>query len=418
MRRMTVTERIIARAAGVTAVTPGEEVWAKVDLAVMNDSSGPRRIQSILERLGDTLWDPERIVLVSDHFIPPSNPRHAEILSMTRRWAQEKGIAHFYEYQGILHNLLLEFRLVRPGMLVVGADSHTTTAGAVGAVAVPIGSSELAAVLVTGEIWLRVPETVCIKLHGKLQPGVMARDIDFHILGTLKSDFAIYKSIEFSGPAIAHLSIEERSVLTNAGIEMGAKNALVPADTITWEYYDITPESVLQHDPCADFEHLYEFTVSTLEPQIALPHQVDNVANVSDIVGQPVDIAYLGSCVGAKLSDLRMAAQILRGHKVSIPFIVTPATRSAYEAVLRDGTLATLVEAGAIVQPPGCGPCAGVHMGILGPDQRAIASVTRNFRGRMGSRDAEIYLGSPATVAASVIEGKIADPRHYVTEVA
>ncbi len=416
MRRMTVTERIIARAAGIKEVRPGDEVWARIDLAVMNDSSGPRRIAPVIERLGGKLWDPSRVVLVCDHFIPASNLRHAEILSITRRWAREKGVTHFFEYQGILHNLLLEKQLVRPGMLIVGADSHTTTAGAAGAVAIPIGSNELATVLVTGEVWLRVPGTICIRLVGQLPPGVMARDIDFLILGRLKNDFAVYKAIEFAGPALATLSLDERSVLTNAGIEMGAKNAIVPPDAVTWRSYAMEPDAFLAHDPDADFDEVYEFDLTDLEPQIALPHQVDTVASVSDVAGLPIDVAYLGSCAGAKLVDLQAAARILRGHTMRVPLIVTPSTRGAYEAALRDGTLATLVEAGATIQPPGCGPCAGVHMGILGAGERAIASMTRNFRGRMGASDAEIYLGSPLTVAASAIEGQIADPRVYLQE--
>lgn len=414
MRRMTVTEKIIARAAGREQVQPGDEVWARVDLAMMNDSSGPRRIAPVIEQLGGRLRDPERLVLVSDHFIPAANPRHAEILAITRRWAAEKGVSHFYEYDGILHNLVLEKRLARPGMLITGADSHSGTAGAAGAVAVPIGSNELATVLVTGEVWLRVPETVAIRLVGTLPAGVTARDVDFQILGRLKSDFALYRAVEFAGPVVDRFSIEERSTLTNAGIEMGAKNAIVPADETTWAELGGEPDPWLAHDPDADFVQVYEFDVSDLEPQIAQPHQVDNVAGVSAVAGLPIGVAHIGSCVGARLGDLRAAAALLRGRTVRVPLIVTPATRAAYEAAMRDGTLATLVEAGAIIQPAGCGACAGLHSGVLAEGERTITSFTRNFRGRMGSPNAEIYLGSPLTVAASAIEGCIADPRPYL----
>jgi 3-isopropylmalate/(R)-2-methylmalate dehydratase large subunit len=414
---MPVSERIIARAAGRAAVRPGDEVWTTVDRAVMNDSSGPRRMAALVERLGGKVWDPEKVVLVSDHFIPAATIRHAEILSVTRNWAKEKGLVNFFEYDGILHNLLLERRLVEPGQLLVGADSHTVTAGASGAVAIPIGSNELGAVLVTGEVWLRVPETICLRLEGVLQPGVMARDIDFQILGRLKNDFATYRSVEFAGSALDGLSIDERSVLSNAGIEMGAKNAIVPADAVTAAWYqalDDQPDwAAIAHDPAADFAQTHVFDVSGLEPQVALPHRVDNVAGISDVEPAPITGAHIGSCVGAKLTDLRAAAMVLRGQKVSVPLVVTPATRAAMDAAVEDGTAQTLLDAGAIIQAPGCGPCAGVHMGVLGDGERIIASVTRNFRGRMGSREAEIYLGSPQTVAASAIAGRIADPRRY-----
>jgi 3-isopropylmalate/(R)-2-methylmalate dehydratase large subunit len=411
---MTVTEKIIARAAGLEAVRPGDEVWVRADLAVMNDSSGPRRIAPVIERFGGQLWDPERVVLVSDHFIPASSLRHADILKVTREWAHEKGLKHFYEYDGIMHNILLEKRLARPGTLLVGADSHTVTAGAAGLVAIPIGSNELATVLVTGEVWLRVPESVHIRLNGTLPQGVMARDINFLILGRLKSDFAMYRAVEFSGAVLGSLSLQERSVLSNGGIEMGAKNAIVPADAATWADYDMPPEPWLEHDPQAEFERVYEFEVADLEPQVATPHHVDNIAGISAVAGEPVTVAHIGSCVGAKLSDMRAAAKVLHGRCVRVPLIVTPATRDGYGEALRDGTLATLIAAGATIQAPGCGPCAAVHMGIMGPGERAIATITRNFRGRMGSTDSEIFLGSPLTVAASAVEGRLADPRPYL----
>lgn len=416
-RTMPLSERIIARAAGVQSVSPGEEVWTSVDRAVMNDSSGPRRMAALVEELGGSIWDPEKVVLASDHFIPASTLRQAEILATTRAWARGKGLIHYFEYDGILHNLLLERRLVEPGMLLVGADSHTVTAGAVGAVAIPIGSNELGAVLVTGEVWLRVPETICIRLDGALQRGVMARDIDFQILSRLKNDFASYCSVEFAGSTLATLSIEERSVLTNAGIEMGAKNAVVPADQVTKQWYAPLDHQIdwpsLAHDPNADFAQIHEFNVSDLVPQVALPHRPDNVVAVTDLSNTSITGAHIGSCVGAKLTDLRAAADVLRGNKVSVPLVVTPSTQAAMNMAVADGTAKILLDAGATLQAPGCGPCAGIHMGVLGDGERIIASMTRNFRGRMGSRESEIYLGSPQTVAASAIEGKIADPRPF-----
>lgn len=420
MSPMTVTERILSRASGEHNLRPGTEVWAPVDLAVMNDSSGPRRMAATVKQLGDRLWNPDKVVVVSDHFIPAATLRHADILTKTRHWAQKHEIKHFYEYDGILHNLLLEKRIIQPGMLMVGADSHTGTAGAAGAVAIPIGSNELGTVLTTGEVWLRVPESVCIRLEGSLPPGVMARDIDFRILGEVGSDFANYRAIEFAGSALSTLSVEERSTLTNAGIEMGAKNTIVPWDAITEAWFekdsmDSSSRDWLKHDPNATFAETRTFDISALDPQVALPHRVDSIASVKQVSGTPLTAAHIGSCVGAKLSDLQAAANVVRGNTTRIPLIVTPATRAGYNEAIRDGTAEALATAGAILQAPGCGPCAGVHMGILGHSERIIASVTRNFRGRMGSRDSEIYLGSPRTVAASAIEGRIADPRHYVS---
>ncbi len=414
VRRQTVTERIIARAGGLDSVQPGDEVWARVDLMIMNDSSGPRRIAPVIERLGGRLLDPDRVVLVSDHFIPAGNARHAEILQITRDWARGMGLTHFYEYDGILHNIVIERRLARPGTLITGADSHSGTAGAAGAVAVPIGSNELATVMVTGEVWLRVPETECIRLEGHLPLGVMARDINFAILGRLKSDFATYRAVEFAGPVLAALSMAERSVLSNAGIEMGAKNAIVPADATTWDYYGLPPDPTFAHDPEAQFHRVHSFDIGALEPLVTVPHHVHNIASVSEVKGTPVTVAHIGSCVGAKLNDIHAAVRVLRGRRVRVPLIVTPATRDAQDAAARDGTLAALIEAGATIQAPGCGPCAGVHMGVVGPGERVIGTVTRNFRGRMGSREAEIYLGNPLTVAASAVEGCIADPRPYL----
>lgn len=412
---MTLAEKIIARAAGRNSVSPGDEVWVDVDLAIMNDSSGPRRFAELFTKeLGGKVWDPERVVIASDHFFPAANLRHAEILSVTRKWALEQGIRHFYEFEGVLHNLLLERRIVRPGMFLAGADSHTTTAGAAGVVATPIGSTELATVLATGRMWVSVPESVAITLRGRLRPGVLARDLDLAILARLKSDFALYKAVEFNGPALAGFDMDSRSVLTNAGIEMGAECALVHPDQVSWDYAGGPVDAGLTSDIDATYAERHAFELDDIEPQVAVPHQVDTGVSVSQVAGQELDVAYLGSCVGGKLSDLRLAAGVLEGKRTRIPLLVTPATREVYDTALADGTLQTLASAGAIIQAAGCGACAGLHSGVLGNGQRLIGSVTRNFKGRMGSRDAKVFLGSPLTVAASAIEGHIADPRPYL----
>lgn len=416
---MTQTERILARAAGRRSVQPGDELWAKVDLVVMHDSSGPRRIIPILEQLGGRVWDPSRVVLAIDHFTPAATLRHAEILTQTRRWAREHGVAHFFDGEGILHNLLLEEGIAQPGMFIVGADSHTLTAGACGAVAVGVGSTELAVVLATGEIWVTVPPTVLVRFDDHLPLGVAARDMAMAVLGRLRADFALNRAVEFAGSAVRALNPEERSVLTNQAVEMGAENGIVAPDDLT-ALAETRPQWAVPplEDGRAEprYEQVYTFDADELVPMVALPPSVDNARPVSEVEGQSIDRAYLGSCAGAKYADLAMAARILRGRRVRVPLTVVPATRRAYQQALADGTLAALVEAGATVQAPGCGACAGLHSGVLGPGERCIATVTRNFPGRMGHPSSEVYLASPYTVAASAVTGAITDPRQLLDE--
>jgi 3-isopropylmalate/(R)-2-methylmalate dehydratase large subunit len=396
---MTLTEKIIARAAGMDSVQPGDEVWVTADRIVMNDTGGPRRIAGLIDELGGVA-DRERVVLVSDHFIPAANLRHANILKVTRDWAQAQNIPHFYEYQGILHNILLEAGLVQPGMLVVGSDSHTVSAGAVGAVALSVGSTELATVLASNELWLNVPESVNIQLDGQLAPLVDLRDITMTILGALKTDFALSLAVEFSGSFLQHLDLDGRLVLSNQGIEMGALNAIVPPDA-----------SILEGDADARYQMHYHYDVSAITPQVAMPHMVDNIQPADSLPDVRLDAAWIGSCVGGRYADLKAAADILRGQKTRIPLIVTPATHAIYRRCLEDGSLQTLVEAGAIVHPAGCGACAGLHSGTVADNETIITTATRNFRGRMGSRESSVYLASPYTVAASAVAGRVIDPR-------
>jgi len=409
---MTLTERILARAAGRSSVRPGEEVWASVDLAVMHDSSGPRRIGPLLDRLGGRLWDPEKVVLAIDHFWPPATLTQAEIVTLTRAWARDHELPHFFDGHGVLHNLLLEAGLVRGGMLVVGADSHTCTAGAIGAVAVGVGATELATVLATGEIWLRVPSTVLIRFEGSLPSYLAARDLAMTVLGYLGADFAIYRAVEYGGDAVATLPLDERAVLTNQAVEMGAKNGIIapPPDAarIQGDSLDLAPTAP------GDCEAVHTFRVSDLEPLVALPPRVDHVRPVRELEGLRVDRAYIGSCAGGKTTDLRLAARVLRGRRVRVPLVVTPATQGVVRECLADGTLGTLAEAGVVLQAPGCGACAGLHSGLLGPGERCVATVTRNNPGRMGHRSAEIYLASPLTVAASALTGRLTDPREVL----
>ncbi len=416
-RPMTLTEKIIARAAGQAAVAPGDEVWAAVDLAAMHDSSGPRRIAGTLERLGGRLWDRDRVVLAVDHFTPAATVRHAEILATTRRWARDAALRHFFDGVGIMHNVLLEEGLALPGTLIVGADSHTVTAGAVGALAVGVGATELATVLATGEIWLRVPPTVLVRFEGALPPYLTARDLAMAVLRDLRADFAIYRAVEFAGPTVESMALDERAVLANQAIEMGAKNGIVPPSGPVLARYGAAAAAAgrpLAGDPGCAYEAIHAFDAAGLPPLVAAPPNVDNVHPVAELGGLPLDRAYLGSCVGGKAHDLRAAARVLRGRRVRIPLQVTPATRRVVEETLEDGTLGALVAAGAVIAAPGCGACAGLHGGLLGPGERCVASVTRNFPGRMGAPSAEIYLASPLTVAASAVTGRLTDPRELL----
>ena len=408
------TEKIIARAAGQETVRPGDEIWAVADRIIMNDTTGPRRIAGLIDELGG-VRDRDRIVLASDHFVPPANIRQAEILKTTREWAQSQDLEHYFEYQGVLHNLILQESLVLPGMLLVGADSHTVTAGAMGAVAVAVGSTELATVIATGEIWLRVPQGILIHLSGQLSPWVEMRDVTMHLLGKYKADFALYSGVEFTGPFADGLDLEQRLVLSNQGIEMGSKNStVVPSQKLLdlIEAADIQQDfTPIYPDDDADYAVKYEIDVGELVPQVALPHAVDNLVPADQVQDGEVDIAWIGSCVGGRYADLRAAADILRGKQVRIPLLINPATHAIYRRAVEDGTFQTLLDAGAVFQPAGCGPCAGLHSGILAADEKVITTATRNFRGRMGSRDSGVYLASPYTVAASALAGRVVDPR-------
>jgi 3-isopropylmalate/(R)-2-methylmalate dehydratase large subunit len=409
---MTLTEKIIARACGRDEVRPGEEVWATADRMIMNDSSGPRRVAPLVEELGG-LWDRSRVVLASDHFVPAATLRHAEIVRGARRWARDQAIGAFYEYQGILHNLVLQEWLARPGMLLIGADSHTVTAGAVGAVAVAVGSSELATVLASGQVWLRVPETIRVDLTGTLPDRVDMRDVTFVLLAARGSDWASYRALEYGGSLVNELDMDGRLVLANQGIEMGCKNAIVsPSARLRRAMADAGLDGAPpEADRGARYLERHHLHVSDVEPQVATPPSPDHGQPARALANIEIDRAWIGSCAGGRLSDLRHAAEVLRGRRTRVPLFVTPATHAVYDTCAADGTLATLVASGAVVLPPGCGACAGVHAGVAAPQERVIATATRNFRGRMGSPDAEIYLGSAWTVAASALAGRITDPR-------
>ncbi|TKB43270.1 3-isopropylmalate dehydratase large subunit [Thalassotalea mangrovi] len=420
-RPQTLAQKIIANASGKKYVTPGEIVTCQLDLVLMHDSSGPRRVKSRLEELGATIFDPQKVVLVSDHFVPATDPESAEILALTRRWADENQIAHFYDMQGICHVMLPQQGHLKPGMFLVGGDSHSPTGGAFGTFMVGIGATEMTGVLATGEIWIKVPETIRVNWDGELPKGCSAKDIMLFLCKKLGMNNN-YKVIEYAGSTIANMSMYERMVLCNMSAELGAKTGIIAADekTLTWikdTGQDVAKDALnWQSDEDANYARVYHFDANELIPQVAAPHSPENTHPANSFEQVTIHQAYIGACTGAKLSDLHMAAEILKGKKVApgTRLLIAPASAKTTEWAAKDGTLSILTEAGAIILPTGCGACAGMGAGAIANGENCISSTSRNFKGRMGSPDSNVYLGSPYTVAASAIAGVIADPRDYL----
>ncbi len=414
----TLAEKIIARASGRHRVEPGEIVTCHVDLAMMHDSGGPRRVKPVLERLGGRIWDPDKVVVISDHYVPAVDAQSAAILDLTRRWVAENGIRHFYDMQGICHVVLPERGHLRPGMFVVGGDSHSPTGGAFGCFMFGVGATDMAGVLVSGETWIRVPATIRIRIDGVFAPGVSAKDVVLHLCARLGMGGAQYQAVEYTGSAIGTLPMAERMTLANMAAELGAQTGLIAADEVTADYIrasgnDPGDFTRWQGDADAGYRQVHHVDASALSPQVAAPHSPANAAPVDDYGQIRVDQAYIGACTGAKLEDLHMAAAVLRGRQVAenTRLLVAPASRLIAAAAAADGTLATLLEAGAVIMPSGCGACAGYGAGILADGEVCISSTARNFKGRMGGQKSRVYLASPYTVAASAVAGVIADPR-------
>jgi 3-isopropylmalate/(R)-2-methylmalate dehydratase large subunit len=369
--------------------------------------------------LGDKIWDKEKVVVISDHYSPAATISQAEILKFTRDWARQYGISRYFEGQGPCHQVLAEQGYDLPGTLMVGTDSHTTMAGAFGCFGTGIGSTEMLGVLVSGEIWLRVPETIQYTWRGKLQTGVYAKDLVLRTIKEVGQAGATYKVMEFTGTSIQGLSMDERMTITNMAVEAGAKAGLIAPDEQTFAYLESIGASrgfPMYSDDDAGYAQKLEFDGSKLVPQIALPHEVDKVVDLTQAVGEEIHQAYLGSCTNGRYIDLVEAAKVLKGRKVNpqVRMLVSPASRSIYHQALTEGILETLSEAGAVILAPSCGSCLGLHSGILAGKERAISSTNRNFVGRMGHKEAEIFLASPASVAAAAIEGKVTDPRKYL----
>jgi 3-isopropylmalate/(R)-2-methylmalate dehydratase large subunit len=416
---MTLAEKILARASGRSRVKAGDYVVAHIDVAMTHE--GMRGVYPVLQEAGvKKLWDPEKVVNLFDHWVPAPTVEAAVHHKNLRRVAEEYGIRYAYgERAGICHQVLPERGHVVPGDLIVGTDSHTVTYGAFGAAATGIGYSEMAYALATGKLWFRVPETIQFRMEGDLPRGVMSKDLLLHIAGRYSADVAQYKAIEFSGSAAEKISLSSRMTMSNMTVELGAKFGFFEPDEKVVEFLRGRAKKtypMIRPDPGAVYEKIYPVEVSTLEPQVALPSNIDNVEPISRLGRVAIDQAFLGSCTNGRIEDLQIAADILKGKKVAprVRLIVIPASWEVYRAALKSGMLETLIDAGAVICNSSCGPCFGSHMGLLAPGERCIASINRNFQGRMGSSGAEVYLGSPATVAASALEGFIADPRQYL----
>ncbi len=420
----TITEKILAKHSGRDSVKPGELVNAKLDLIMCHDVTTTPAIDMLKEHGITKVFDPEKIVIMPDHFVPNKDIKSAEMVRKIRLWAKEVGIEKFYELgnHGVCHALLPEQGHVKPSMTIVGADSHTCTHGALGAFSTGIGSTDLAASLATGELWFKVPPTILFNISGKLKDGVYAKDIILEIIRRIGVDGARYKAMEFKGEVIDALSIEARMTITNMAIEAGAKSGIIAADEKTLAYLKDRSEGdfeILQSDEDAVYEQQIDIDISDLEPMVAFPHLPDNGKAVSDIKEKIIiDQAYIGSCTNGRIEDLRVAAEYFKGQKVAkgTRCIVIPATTDIWKQANKEGLLDIFMEAGATVSSPTCGACLGGHMGVIAGGEKCISTTNRNFVGRMGSPDSEVYLASPATVAASAVNGYISDPRKAVGE--
>ncbi|MEC7489407.1 MAG: 3-isopropylmalate dehydratase large subunit [Pseudomonadota bacterium] len=417
----TLAQKIIANAAGREAVSHGEIVICDVDLAMIHDSGGPRRVQPILERLGVGVWDPMKVVLISDHYVPAVDAESARILDITRKFAAAQNLPNFYDMQGICHIVLPERGHLKPGMFAVGGDSHSPTGGAFGCFMFGIGATDMAGVLASGQTWIRVPETIRIEVTGGLPLGVGAKDVMLALCARLGMDGGDYQVVEYTGDTIAELSMPERMTLCNMAAELGAQTGLIAADETTVKFIRNTgaePGDIARWQTDADalVRETHEIDVAALGPQVAAPHSPVNSGPVADTAGTRIDQAYIGACTGAKLADLQMAAEVLRERRVApgVRLLVAPASQKDMTVAAADGTLAILTQAGAILMPSGCGACAGYGAGVLAEDEVCIASTARNFKGRMGATTSEVYLGNPYTVAAAAVAGEIRDPRDFL----
>ena len=417
MKPMTITEKILAKHAGVKEVTPGELINAKIDIALGNDITAPIAISEFRKAGAKKVFNKNKVVLVPDHFTPNKDIKSAEQVKILREFAQEQKLTYYFEggEVGVEHALLPEKGIVVPGDVVIGADSHTCTYGALGAFSTGVGSTDLAAVMITGELWFKVPESMKFVFTGKLNKWVSGKDLILHVIGDVGVDGALYRSMEFTGKSIEKLSMDSRMAMCNMAIEAGAKSGIIAPDAITEEYMHNRaqrPYKFYASDHDAVYAEVREYDCAKIEPTVACPHLPENTKKVSELKNITIDQVIIGSCTNGRLEDLKVAAKILKGHKVPkyLRLIVIPATPHIYNEAMKLGYFDIFLKAGAVISPPTCGPCLGGHMGILAEGERAVATTNRNFVGRMGDPKSEVYLTNPAVAAASAIKGRIAHP--------
>ncbi|MEW6187686.1 MAG: 3-isopropylmalate dehydratase large subunit [Thermodesulfobacteriota bacterium] len=410
----TITEKILAAHAGLRSVHPGQLIEARVDLALANDITAPIAIDVFYEGGGKKVFDREKVVLVPDHFVPNKDIAAAEQCRKMREFAREQGLTHYFELgeMGIEHALLPEKGLVLPGDLVIGADSHTCTYGALGAFATGMGSTDLGAAMITGRTWLKVPETIKMVFHGKTKPWVSGKDLILYAIGDIGVDGARYQALEFTGPVIDRLPLADRLTMANMAIEAGAKNGIFVADEVTMAYLKGRSKRkgrIVRSDPGAEYREIRQYDAGAIEPQVAFPHLPENTRPISRVGKVKIDQAVIGSCTNGRLEDLRIAAKVLKGQKIAkgVRLIIIPATPWIYRQAMTEGLFDIFLEAGGVISTPTCGPCLGGYMGILAKKEKAIATTNRNFVGRMGHPESEVYLAGPAIAAASAVLGMI-----------
>ncbi|MGL4669076.1 MAG: homoaconitase large subunit [Methanobacteriaceae archaeon] len=418
---MNITEKILSKANG-NDVSPGEIIEVNVDLAMSHDGTSPPAIKTF-EKIADTVWDNEKIVIVYDHTVPANTINSAEFQKVTREFAKKQNLSNVYNHgEGICHQVLPEKGFISPGNIIVGADSHTCTYGAFGAFSTGVGATDMAVIYATGKTWFMVPESFKINVNGELPKNTYAKDIILNIIGNIGADGATYKATEFIGTTIDNMDVEGRMTICNMAIEMGAKNGIMIPNKATLEYlnkvnrnndnFTTTDIDLITPDNNAEYENEFHFNVSDLEPQIACPHDVDNVKNLSNVEGTHIDQVFIGSCTNGRLGDLRDTAKVLTKKKVhnDVRLIISPASAEIYTQAMKEGLLETFINAGAIVCNPGCGPCLGGHMGVLTEGETCIATTNRNFQGRMGDPNSDVYLANALVAASSAVSGFIENP--------
>ena len=418
---MTITEKILAGAADKNKVSAGQLIDADIDVVMCVDVTTPPAISMLAEKGMDKVFDTERIVVTPDHFQPAKDIKSAQLHKRLDEWARRHKIKYYYPVgkAGVCHALLPEQGHIRPGEVIVGGDSHTCTYGAFAAFGAGIGSTDLAAAIATGILWFKVPASIKFVLNGSLKAGVYSKDVILAVIARIGVDGAIYKAMEFVGPALAEMSMEARMTITNMAIEAGAKNGIIGFDDVTKQYLDEhlkdrTDYTVFESDADAEYESVEQFDCSVLEPMVALPHLPSGGVPIGDCAGKKMDQAYIGSCTNGRIEDLRIAAKVLKGRTAAIRTIIVPATPTIWKQAADEGLFDIFYEAGCVIAAPTCGACLGGFMGVLAAGEKCISTTNRNFVGRMGSPDSEVYLASPATAAATAVEGKLTDPRKYL----